>query len=55
MLAWNQGRSEVCFGVHVLLDLCVPQFPPGGVGTTQTKSHIKADFIHRGLQFLNSK
>lgn len=31
-LAWNQGHSEVCFGVHVLLDLCVPQFSLGGNG-----------------------
>lgn len=34
VLAWNQSHSEVCFGVHVLLDLCVPQFSPGGNGHT---------------------
>lgn len=40
VLAWNQGRSEVCFGVHVFLDLCVHSFLLGEWAWHKHQTHV---------------
>lgn len=40
VLAWNQGCSEVCFGVHVFLDLCVHSFLLGEWAWHKHQTHV---------------